>query len=188
MVTSTNTETKRSAGRPKYNPIIPNGKFTFHDFKILNGINPETDQGLRCTSLTLRNYLKRDESLNDNSIIVKLQGVFAVPESGLGRKRDVYIRRDELHTIDSVEASPEASPESTLEAAVAKAPDVEISMNDQTVPSTKETDEDDSGFIQHSEQDILDAKEESDHLMKYEELKQSLLGSDPVPAELIQAN
>jgi len=92
--TKTNKPTIRGPGRPQYTPIVPRGKFTFTDFEVINGVNPETGKGDMCTTLTLRKWLKRD-LLDRQSLVVHLRGVTAEPASknGLGRKQYVYQRR-----------------------------------------------------------------------------------------------
>ena len=91
-------KTKKTVGRPKYMPKLPRGKFTFTDFQVANGVDPETNKATSedgCTTLTLRKWLKRDLARKGHSTVVILKDVFAKPnsETGLGRKQFVYQRR-----------------------------------------------------------------------------------------------
>lgn len=90
-----NKNAKNGPGRPRFQPEIPKGKFTFTDFEIANGVNPKTGKGKECTTLTLRKWLKRELSKRGHSAIVHLKDTFADPTSknGLGRKQYVYQKR-----------------------------------------------------------------------------------------------
>jgi hypothetical protein len=89
---------KRSAGRPKYEPIMPKGKFTINDFCESNGVNIKSGKGDKCSKLTLIKFLARDHKRGGKSVIVKLADVVAEPNSkaGLGRKAYVYQLRTKV--------------------------------------------------------------------------------------------
>lgn len=82
-------------GRPKYEPVLPKGKFTFTDFEVANGVNPKTGKGKNCTTLTLRKWLKKDLAKRGHSVVTLLKDVLSDPNSkkGLGRKQFVYQKR-----------------------------------------------------------------------------------------------
>ena len=123
--------TKTGPGRPKYQPTFPTRKeWTFLDLMDANNVNPNTGKGKNCTKLTLTKFLDRDLWIraerrgkkkgkilraNAHSLVVRLEGVFAEPDSksGLGRKGFVYSLRAKLNG------------KATKPAKVAKAPKAE---------------------------------------------------------------
>jgi len=109
-----NATAKRGPGRPKYVPIIPRGKFTFSDLETANGVNLETGKGERCTTLTLRKWVKREVGSRKGAII-RVKNILAEPnsESGLGRKQYVFIRRPAENTPKAVKPSTEKAPAQT---------------------------------------------------------------------------
>lgn len=111
---------KKGPGRPKYNPIIPKGKFTMDEFCVANGVNLNTGKGKLCSRLTLIKFLARDmfhtkagsnkpdhNKPRKNSSVVLVKDEFSEPNSkdGLGRKAFVYIRRSTLEAIKARKAS-----------------------------------------------------------------------------------
>ena len=99
-------------GRPRRQVTIPKAKvFSFSDIQDANGCdsNPKsktygkalTKDG--CTTLCLRNFLKRDNARKGKSLIVKVKGVTAEPnsESGLGRRKDLYCLRVNKDSIST---------------------------------------------------------------------------------------
>lgn len=98
---------KRGAGRPRYVPLIPTGKFSMKDFCVLNGIDILTGKGERCSKLTLVHYLDHDGVLGNNSLIVKLnETVKSASPIGLGRPGFMYQQRAEIGLIDSIMTNP----------------------------------------------------------------------------------
>ena len=89
---------KRSAGRPKYEPIIPKSRFTINDFAEANGVNLKSGKGEKCSKLTLIKFLARDRKRGGKSLIMKLSDTMAEPNStaGLGRKAFVYQLRSKV--------------------------------------------------------------------------------------------
>ena len=99
-------------GRPRRQVTIPKAKvFSFSDIQDANGCNSNpqsktygkalTKDG--CTTLCLRNFLKRDNARKGKSLIVKVKGVTAEPnsKSGLGRRKDLYCRRVDKDSISN---------------------------------------------------------------------------------------
>ena len=123
-----NTAATRGPGRPQYTPVIPRSKFTFSDFEEANGVNPNTGKGEKCTTLTLRKWLKRN-LLGRQSLVVHLKGITAEPtsENGLGRKQYVYQRRSLAGNKPTVKAAPDKS--STVEAST---PEVTVDVSQAT--------------------------------------------------------
>ena len=98
--------TQDGPGRPRFQPRIPQGKFTIVKFCELNEVNPDTGKGPKCSKLTLINFLNRDAKLKGKSLVVKLDAK-AEPEGekGLGRKAFVYCRRDKAETLSTKSAT-----------------------------------------------------------------------------------
>ena len=124
----------RGPGRPQYTPVIPRGKFTFTDFEEANGVattGKDKGKGDKCTTLTLRKWLKRDLARRSKSVIVHLKGVTDEPssENGLGRKQYVYQRRSLAGNKPTVKAAPA----DTATAATADtAPEVTVDVSQAT--------------------------------------------------------
>jgi hypothetical protein len=118
MSTETKTKTntpkteKHGPGRPKYTPKFPTrAKWTFRDFCMANGVNPDTlkavEEGKGCTGLTLRKFLDRDAARKGNSLVKKLDEL-APPENadGLGRKSFLFSLRSKLTATPAKKNTP----------------------------------------------------------------------------------
>jgi hypothetical protein len=116
-------------GRPKYIPSIPHGKFTFTDLEVENGVNPKTGKGKKCTTLTLRKWLKRELSNRRTGAVMLLKDTLAEPngKSGLGRKQLVYTHRTGV-------AAPKAS---APRKAKDTAPTADVSQSTKDYEATK---------------------------------------------------
>lgn len=108
------TARQNGPGRPAYQPKYPRSKeWTFDDWCEVNEVetNPKSKRygkGPNCSMLTLRKNMKRDMFILDekgnivrpnyNSVIVKMKGVTADPNSakGLGRRANVYSLREKV--------------------------------------------------------------------------------------------
>lgn len=94
---SKNTKTvkteKRGPGRPAKQIKWPNGKFTFANLMVRNGVNLTTGKGSFCTKLTLNKALARDLALGKKSVIVRLAET-RKPKGGIGRSSFVYELRN----------------------------------------------------------------------------------------------
>ncbi len=112
---------KGKAGRPKYQPVVPAGKFTFQELEIANGVDPKTGRGTKCTALTLRKFLARDAQRRNMSEFVVLKGVLESPNSerGLGRKQLVYARRSEAKQFLANVETPKAKKTTPKKAIIA---------------------------------------------------------------------
>lgn len=90
--------TKASVGRPRFVPDIPKGKFTMRQFCELNGVNPDTGKGEKCSKLTLIKFMARDAKRKGMSEIVRLKDETRNPagEKGLGRKAFVFQLRSKF--------------------------------------------------------------------------------------------
>lgn len=91
-------KTARGVGRPRYEATVPQGKFTMRQFCEINGVDPETGKGEKCSKLTLIKFLARDAKKKGMSMIVRLKDETRAPagEKGLGRKAFVFVRRSKL--------------------------------------------------------------------------------------------
>lgn len=119
-------------GRPRYTPKFPRSKeFTFTQFMEVNDIDirPEVNgkrnktygKGPHCTMLTLRKFLARDAARKGRSMLFRVRGVTADPNSdaGLGRRGYLY----------SVRAGTTIAPKSTVTAAPRKTRTVAPKVN-----------------------------------------------------------
>lgn len=117
---------RNKAGRPRYTPTVPNGKFTFGQFCEANGMTRDADgnySGGKCTPLTLRHFLRDQKNKGSRSEVVVVKGVTKAPngESGLGRKAMVYIRRSKQAAINKAKRTVKVQVNATS-AAPASAP------------------------------------------------------------------
>lgn len=129
---------KNKPGRPKYNPVFPTtDKWTFNDFEITNGVDPQTGKGEKCSRLTLRKWLDADMYTEEGNLRKSSQIVLVKKElspsgsiKGLGRKRLVYQFRNKVNTDKVITDNP------VVETPVA---DVTVNVGTDTVTETPET-------------------------------------------------
>lgn len=143
--TNKQTTAKRGPGRPKYVPTIPRGKFTFAELEAANGVDLSTGKGGKCTTLTLRKWMKREIANRRNGAVMLVKDILAEPNSasGLGRKQYVYIRRPAEKSPQATKPRKETSPapttadyEATKAALLAE---TSVSVSTETEPETVET-------------------------------------------------
>lgn len=139
---------KKGPGRPKYVPSLPTKKnWTFTDFEVANGVNPDTGKGDRCTTLTLRNWLSGDmyipvknssPRVNPKSLVVRAKDangdfMLAEPTAGkLGRKQLVYTKR-----VGAIAPKATKTPKATKDSTPKSAPATDLSPETQDYEATK---------------------------------------------------
>jgi hypothetical protein len=109
MSNNSKSESEVGRGRPRNKVSLPQGKFTFKDLEVLNGVTDENGNELpkgqrRMVSLTLRNWIARDTALGDKSLVVKLEEMGK--SEGKGRKPFMFQRRSKWEASQAAKASP----------------------------------------------------------------------------------